>query len=196
MELETSFLVHQSISSSYIQQHSLMSIPSLLPIRSTITQPLPRPFRHLSLYAAQSPSHSHAYPVTCPHTWQNQPANHSPIPSLVHTRNKKNQLATLTPIPSLVHIRNKINQPLSCLVLPFPVFRQRVKFSSMQYLMLESVKRSRKAEMKGNLWMKKTIIIFSDLNMLCNSSWTHSTYCSTDLLTLKQHVFDIPHYLS
>ena len=94
MELETSFLVHQSISSSYIQQHSLMSIPSLLPIRSTITQPLPRPFRHLSLYAAQSPSHSHAHSVTCLYTQHNHPA-------------------TPTSIPSLVSIRSTIAQPLS-----------------------------------------------------------------------------------
>ena len=58
MELGSSFLVHQSISSSYIQQHSLATlspIPSILPIRSTIIQPLSRPFRQFFLYAANHP---------------------------------------------------------------------------------------------------------------------------------------------
>jgi len=124
-----------------------MSSPSLLPIRNKINQPLSHPFCHLSPYTTKSTSHSHAHSVTCLHTQQNQPA-------------------TLTPILSLASIRNKINQPLSCLVLPFPVLRQRVKFRSMHYLMLGSVKPSRKAEMKGNLWIKKTIIVFCNMNIL------------------------------
>jgi hypothetical protein len=106
-----------------------MSNPSLLPIRIEITQPLSRPFRHLSTYAPKSTSHSHVHFVTCPHTQQNQPATLSPILSRVPIRNKINQplsrpfchlfpyatksSATSTPILSLVHIRNKINQPLS-----------------------------------------------------------------------------------
>jgi len=245
MELGSSFLVHQSISSSYIQQHSLATlspIPSILPIRSTIIQPLSRPFRQFFLYAAQSSrhslahsvnssysctiiqplsrpfrqfflyavqssSHSHVHSVNSSYTQQiiqllsrpfrqfflyavqssshslahsvnssytqqiiqalsrpfrqfflyaaNHPGTLSPIPSIFPIRSKSSSHslahsvnssytqhshpATLSPIPSLVSISNKSNQPPSCQVLSFPVLRQRVKFRSMQYLMLSQL---------------------------------------------------------
>jgi hypothetical protein len=124
-----------------------MPILSLVFIRNKINQPLSRQFHHLSPYATKSTNHSLAHSITCLHTQQNQPA-------------------TLSPIPSLVSIRNKINHLLSCLVLSSPILRQRVTFRSMQYLMLGPVKPSRKAEKKGNLWIKKSIIVFYDLNIL------------------------------
>jgi hypothetical protein len=40
----------------------------------------------------------------------------------------------------------------------------------MQCLMLGLVKPSHKAEMKGNLWMKKTIIVFRDVTMLLTAA--------------------------
>ena len=71
MELESLFLVHQSIRSSYIQQHSLatlMSNPPLFP------------------YAAKSPSHCQAHSVNSSYTQHNYPATLTPIPSLLPIR--------------------------------------------------------------------------------------------------------------